>query len=79
MLWLCVVLWGAGAQAATAPDFAALAATPRWQALMHVNPGATLRGVGTSYVDDADFFLATDGKADPEAELEAAAFVQSRK
>jgi len=71
VLWLCVVLWGAGAQAATAPDFAALAATPRWQALMHVNPGATLRGVGTSYVDDADFFLASDGKADPEAELRA--------
>ncbi|MES1928972.1 hypothetical protein SADO_06947 [Salinisphaera dokdonensis CL-ES53] len=59
------------ASAAPPPDFKALAATPRWQALMHVNPGATLRGVGTSYVDDDDFFLAADGKADPAAELRA--------
>jgi hypothetical protein len=38
---------------------------------MHVNPGATLRGIGDSYVDDADFFLAKDGKTDAAAELRA--------
>lgn len=61
------------AVSAASPDYAALAATPRWQALMHVNPGATLRGIGTSYVDDADFFLADDGKRDATAELRASA------
>jgi hypothetical protein len=60
---------------ASPPDYAALAATPRWQALMHVNPGATLRGIGSSYVDDADFFLAADGKRDAVAELRASAAV----
>ncbi|WP_348760368.1 DUF4105 domain-containing protein [uncultured Salinisphaera sp.] len=50
---------------------ARLAATPRWQALLHINPGATLRGVGTSYVDDADFFLSANGARDPLAELRA--------
>ncbi|WP_348766422.1 DUF4105 domain-containing protein [uncultured Salinisphaera sp.] len=56
---------------ATAPDLAALAATPRWQSLMHVNPGATLRGIGSSYVDDADFFLSDQGKRSAVAELRA--------
>jgi len=49
--------------------FEALASMPRWQALMHVNHGATWRGVGESYVDDPDFFLADDGVHDPAAEL----------
>ena len=40
---------------------------------MHVNTGATLRGIGTSYVDDADFFLAENGKQDASAELRASA------
>lgn len=48
-----------------------LAAMPRWQALLHINPGATLRGVGESYVDDPAFFLAADGARDPAAELRA--------
>lgn len=38
---------------------------------MHINQGATLRGVGRSYVDDADFFLADNGVDDPTAELRA--------
>ena len=48
-----------------------LAEAPRWKALLHYNPGATLRGVGQSYVDDADFFLAPDGAKDAAAELAA--------
>lgn len=48
-----------------------LAAMPRWQALLHINPGATLRGVGESYVDDPAFFLAAHGASDPAAELRA--------
>lgn len=47
----------------------ALAAQPRWQALLHVNPGATLRDKHRSYVDDANFFLAPNGKDDAVAEL----------
>ena len=70
-IWFCALVCSVAVHAVPAPDFAALAATERWQALMHVNPGATLRGVGTSYVDDDDFFLAADGKADPAAELRA--------
>ncbi len=38
---------------------------------MHVNHGATLRGVGQSYVDDEAFFLAENGKQDAAAELRA--------
>lgn len=34
----------------------ALADHPRWQALLHVNRGATLRGRGRSYVEDPQFF-----------------------
>lgn len=50
---------------------ARLAAMPRWHALLHINPGATLRGVGESYVDDPAFFLAANGVRDPAAELRA--------
>lgn len=71
VLCLCALVFAAAANAAPAPDFDALAASPRWQALLHVNPGATLRGIGASYVDDADFFLAPNGKTDIEAELVA--------
>lgn len=49
-----------------------LAAAPRWQALLHINRGATLRSRGQSYVDDAQFFLAEDGRSDPLAELRVA-------
>lgn len=38
---------------------------------MHINHGATLRGKGSSYVDDPDFFLAPHGKQDAAAELRA--------
>lgn len=68
---LTLLVAATAASAASTPDFSALAASPRWQALLHVNPGATLRGIGTSYVDDAEFFLAPDGKNDIEAELVA--------
>lgn len=62
---------GAMAAPPSGDELAALAAEPRWQALMHVNKGATFRGVGEAYVDDDAFFLADDGKRDPAAELRA--------
>ncbi|MDA3919312.1 MAG: DUF4105 domain-containing protein [Salinisphaera sp.] len=70
--WLCPVL--ALARPGLNPDPATvtrLAAMPRWHALLHINPGATLRGVGESYVDDPAFFLAPNGADDPAAELRA--------
>ncbi|KYZ84514.1 DUF4105 domain-containing protein [Alloalcanivorax xenomutans] len=48
-----------------------LAREPRWQALLHINPGATLRDRHRSYVDDDNFFLSDTGKDDPLAELNA--------
>ena len=54
---------------AQARDLEQLAQQPRWQALLHINPGATLRDRQRSYVDDADFFLAADGAANPVSEL----------
>ncbi len=48
-----------------------LAKDPEWLALLHVNHGATLHDRGASYVDDAKFFLAADGKHKPYAELMA--------
>lgn len=48
-----------------------LAEHPRWQALLHVNHGATLRDIGSSYVDHDEFFLAGNGKHDALAELKA--------
>ncbi|MFP1680186.1 DUF4105 domain-containing protein [Alloalcanivorax sp. C16-2] len=65
----CVILFYClGAQAA---DLETLAEQPRWRALLHINPGATLRDRQRSYVDDDDFFLAADGADDPLAELRA--------
>ncbi|GAB3674452.1 Lnb N-terminal periplasmic domain-containing protein [Salinisphaera aquimarina] len=73
MTALVPVTQAAAAEPAAVSDarFAALAASPRWQALLHINQGATLRGIGASYVDDDDFFLSADGVDDPEAELRA--------
>jgi len=70
---LCVLLcWIAPALAANSSlSLADLAASPRWQALMHVNPGATLRDRGRSYIDDDNYFLAKNGKDDVLAELRA--------
>jgi hypothetical protein len=48
---------------------AALADDPRWQALLHINRGATLRSRGRSYVDDQQFFFSESGRQDPYAEL----------
>ena len=56
---------------AQARDLEQLAQQPRWQALLHINPGATLRDRQRSYVDDADFFLALDGATNPASELAA--------
>ncbi|WP_101674823.1 Lnb N-terminal periplasmic domain-containing protein [Alloalcanivorax mobilis] len=50
---------------------ATLAKQPRWHALLHINPGATLRDRHRSYVDDDNFFLAEHGADDPFAELRA--------
>lgn len=72
---ICVVLFLLASVDAMATsvdvDFETLASTPRWQALLHINQGATLRGIGESYVDQEDFFLASNGKQDAVAELRA--------
>lgn len=49
----------------------ALAASPQWLALLHVNEGGTLRGRGHSYITEKDFFLADKGRQNPLAELVA--------
>ena len=54
-----------------APSVAELAEQPRWQALLHVNRGATWRGRGHSYVADDAFFLADNGRQNPVAALTA--------
>lgn len=46
-----------------------LADSNYWQTLLHINKGSTLTGQGESYIDDDDFFLATDGKTSPQNEL----------
>ena len=47
-----------------------LSSSPRWQALLHYRSNLIAPGV-TSEVDAPGFFLARNGKTDPEAELEA--------
>ena len=54
-----------------AGNLADLASQPRWLALLHYNPGATLRDRHRSYVHDPKFFLAPTGATDPRAELRA--------
>ncbi|HEX6590591.1 MAG TPA: DUF4105 domain-containing protein, partial [Moraxellaceae bacterium] len=56
---------------AQSQDWKTLANDREWQALLHVNRGATAHDRGESYVDDAKFFLASNGKENPQAELEA--------
>ncbi|MDX1803187.1 MAG: DUF4105 domain-containing protein [Alcanivorax sp.] len=71
---LCVLLcWylPVFAAASSSPSLDQIAAMPRWHALLHINPGATLRDRHKSYVDDPDFFFATNGASDPLAELRA--------
>lgn len=67
------------ANAAFAATPAELAGTPYWLDLLHINQGGTWHGRGRSYVEDDAFFLATDGRADPLAELQAdvTAFTQA--
>ncbi|MEY1662951.1 Lnb N-terminal periplasmic domain-containing protein [Isoalcanivorax beigongshangi] len=63
-----------GSVLATAPapiDLQQLEQHPRWQALLHINRGATLRQRGNSYVADDAFFLADNGRRQPRAELRA--------
>lgn len=71
VFFVFVCLFSLLAPSVHADTLSELAGHPRWQALLHINPGATLRGVGDSYVDDDAFFLAANGKQDPLAELEA--------
>src|SRR5699024_4591923 len=66
LFWMTVARAGAGNV-----DYQKLAHTPRWLALLHWNTGITTRGIGKSYVDDPDFFLAKNGKSAPVAELRA--------
>ena len=47
---------------------AQLAKTEQWRALLHINM-QTAGSALESYVDDANFFLATDGSVNPENEL----------
>lgn len=47
-----------------------LAQSPIWRALLHYRPNRFGDGV-TSLADQPDFFLAQDGKTNPEAELDA--------
>ncbi|PKM21652.1 MAG: hypothetical protein CVV10_08260, partial [Gammaproteobacteria bacterium HGW-Gammaproteobacteria-14] len=54
-----------------------LAADSRWQALLHINRGATLRSRGKSYVADERFFFAEDGRANAVNELIESARVLS--
>lgn len=54
-----------------AQDMQALANDPEWRALLHLNQGATLHSIGESYVDDARFFIAGDGKQNALNELQA--------
>lgn len=63
LLGLCSPLW--------AHDIKALADDSEWLALLHFNQGATLHGIGESYVDDANFFIAENGKENALAELQA--------
>jgi hypothetical protein len=64
---------------AGARSLEALSADGRWQALLHVNRGATLRSRGRSYVDDERFFLSEQGRRDPHQELLANLKVLSRE
>jgi hypothetical protein len=63
LLAFCVPLW--------AQDREALADDPEWLALLHFNQGATLHGIGESYVDDDKFFISGNGKESAQAELQA--------
>ena len=47
-----------------------LSTSVEWMNLVHYRPNLIGHGY-TSFTDDRDFFLATDGKTNPEAELEA--------
>lgn len=77
---ICPALSLTPASAANPPPYAqqliaqarekALSSSPRWQALLHYRSNLITPGV-TSEVDAVNFFLAADGKTNPEAELEA--------
>lgn len=71
LLGLLVLVLAAPGFAESMPRLSGLAGHPRWQALLHVNQGGTLRDRSESYVDDGDFFLAENGKQDARAELRA--------
>ena len=77
---LCLIVCGFPAIAAAENEYLAelvgvaqtkhLAERPEWRALLHYRPRLILPGV-ESQADDAKFFLAADGKTNPQGELEA--------
>ena len=71
LLGVLLLTLAAVVRAEPAAPLSELADHPRWQALLHINQGGTLRDRGNSYVDDTDFFLAENGKTDARAELVA--------
>ena len=68
---LCAAVTATASAVHAAPTVAELAAEPRWQALLHINQGATWRQRGNSYIVDDSFFLAENGREHPAAELAA--------
>jgi len=48
-----------------------LANSSYWHTLLHINRGATLTGHGKSYIDDENFFINSNGKSSPQAELDS--------
>ncbi len=66
-VWLAALLFLSVSSAAAAE----LWLHPEWQALLHINRGATMHSRGESYVDDEAFFLAEQGVSNARAELEA--------
>lgn len=71
LLIVCAMWLSMPVLAVNQDEAAVLAQDPRWQALLHINRGATLRHRGASYVRDPRFFLADNGADDALAELTA--------
>lgn len=68
---LCTAILLAFCAPSWAQNLKALADDPEWLALLHYNRGTTLHDIGESYVDDARFFIAENGKKNAQAELHA--------
>ena len=59
------------AQLQTKAEEAGLDKSDYWHSLLHYYPSRTNQGTVKSHVDDARFFLAEDGKINPQAEMHA--------